>query len=47
MKGIRMNREDGSVRLEAGVRAAELNAATQAAGLAVPPWSGIRLWFRG
>ena len=36
MKGIRMNREDGSVRVEAGVRAAELNAATQAAGLAVP-----------
>src|SRR5262249_44874613 len=36
MKGIRMNREEGSVRVEAGVRAAELNAATQAAGLAVP-----------
>ena len=36
MKRIRMNREAGSIRVEAGVRAAELNAATQAAGLAVP-----------
>src|SRR5215831_7912188 len=36
MKAMRLNRETGTVRVEAGVRAGELNSATQADGLAVP-----------
>src|SRR5215831_11656909 len=36
MKAIWLNREAGTVRVEAGVRTGELNNATQVAGLAVP-----------